>query len=358
MNRFRPFALSSALRVALILALPLAAQDAVPRTVTLAAVGDTMVGSIYPSRAAMPPEDGRRVFERVKGLWAGADIVFGNFEGTISSDLSSVRALGSHSYRFLVPPESLSIYKDAGFTVLNVANNHAMDAGQSGRRATIESMDEAGLAHAGSLSRPTVVVTTTQGVRVGFLGTAPHMDCFPLEVPAVARTIQELREVAGCDLVVVSMHAGAEGEKALHVPKAKEIFLGADRGDVHAFAHGVIDAGADLVLGHGPHVPRGMEVYKGRLIAYSLGNFATHGAFNVRGVSGLGLVLEVSLREDGTLQGLRIHSTKQDKGAEGWALGIPAEPDPAEGAKVLIEKLSQEDFQTEIRDFYLPEPQP
>lgn len=353
MNRFRPFVRLVALLAGLMLGFPALAQ-AVPRTVTLAAVGDTMVGSIFPSRAAMPPEDGRRVFERVRGLWAGADIVFGNFEGTVASDLGSVRALGSNSYRFLMPPESLSIYKEAGFTVLNVANNHAMDAGQPGRRATIEAMDEAGLAHTGSLSRPTTVLTTAQGVRVGFIGTAPHMDCFPLNVDEVARTIQELREIAGCHVVVVSMHAGAEGEKALHVPKAKEIFLGADRGDVHAFAHGVIDAGADLVIGHGPHVPRGMEVYKGRLIAYSLGNFATHGSFNVRGVSGLGLVLEVVLQEDGALKGLRIHSTKQDKGSEGWALGIPAEPDSGEGAKSLVERLSREDFGTEIASHYLP----
>ncbi len=350
MNRFRPIALLAGL----FLTLPALAQEAGLRTVTVAAVGDTMVGSIYPSRAALPPEEGRRVFERVKPLWAGADLVFGNFEGAVASDLSSVRALGANSYRFLMPPESLSIYKEAGFNILNVANNHAMDAGQPGRAATLRAMDEAGLAHAGSLAQPTAVVTTAQGVKVGFVATAPHMDCFPLNVDEVAARIQALKETEGCALVVVSMHAGAEGEKALHVPKAKELFLGADRGDVHAFAHGVIDAGADLVIGHGPHVPRGMEVYKGRLIAYSLGNFATHGSFNVRGVSGLGLVLEVVLLEDGTLRGLRIHSTKQDKGSEGWALGIPAEPDPEEGAKVLVEKLSREDFGTEIASHFLP----
>jgi poly-gamma-glutamate capsule biosynthesis protein CapA/YwtB (metallophosphatase superfamily) len=354
MNRYRPIALLAGL----LAVAPAWTQDVALRTVTLAAVGDTMVGSIYPSRAAMPPEDGRRVFERVKERWGGADIVFGNFEGTVASDLSSVRALGANSYRFLMPPESLSIYKGAGFNVLNVANNHAMDAGQPGRAATLLAMDEAGLAHVGSLAQPTVTVTTVQGVKVGFVATAPHMDCFPLSVEEVAAKILALKEAEGCALVVVSMHAGAEGEKALHVPKAKEIFLGADRGDVYAFAHGVVDAGADLVIGHGPHVPRGMEVYKGRLIAYSLGNFATHGSFNVRGVSGLGLVLEVVLLEDGTLRGLRIHSTKQDKGSEGWALGIPVDLDPGEEAKALVEKLSQEDFQSEISAYYLSEAQP
>jgi len=333
------------------------AEPSPPRTLTIAAVGDTMVGSVYPSRAALPPEEGRRAFERVSPLWQGADLVFGNFEGTVCSDPAAVRALGANSYRFLMPEESLAIYKEAGFTVLNVANNHAMDAGLPARGATLAAMEAAGLHHVGSLAQPSAVFTL-QGLKVGFVGAAPHMDCFPLDAQAVGQRVKELKEMEGCNLVFVSMHAGAEGEKALHVPKAKELFLGADRGDVHAFAHAVVDAGADLVLGHGPHVPRGMEVYKDRLIAYSLGNFATHGSFNVRGVSGMGLVLEAVLREDGSLQGLRIHSTRQDKSSEAWALGIPVEPDPEEGAKKLVERLSREDFHVELGDFYLSDVAP
>lgn len=335
----------------LLLGVPcLRAQEA-PGTVTIAAVGDTMVGSVFPSRAAMPPENGRRIFERVKELWQGADIVTGNFEGTVSSEAASARALGSNSYRFLMPVESLSIYKEAGFNVLNIANNHAMDAGLPARQATLAGMDAAGLAHGGSLDQPSTIITV-RNLKIGFIGAAPHMNCFPLDAQLVGQRVKALKEEDGCALVIVSMHAGAEGERALHVPKAKEIYLEADRGDVYAFAHAVVDAGADLVLGHGPHVPRGMEVYRDRLIAYSLGNFATYGAFNVKGVSGLGLVLEAVLLEDGSLKGIRIHSTRQDKGTEGWALGIPVEPDPAEGARKLVERLSQEDFQTDLTDFY------
>jgi hypothetical protein len=333
------------------------AQDA-PRTVIIDAVGDTMVGSVFPKREAMPPENGRRIFERVKELWAGADIVMGNFEGTVASDPSVAKALGSHSYRFLMPPESLAIYKDAGFTVLNVANNHAMDAGLPARMAAQAAMDAAGIAHGGSLNQPSTVLTTASGVKVGFIGSAPHMDCLPLDVVQVGQLVKELKEKQGCSLVFVSMHAGAEGEAALHVPKAHEMYLGADRGDVYAFAHGVIDAGADLVVGHGPHVPRGMEVYKGRLIAYSLGNFATYGMFNLKGIGGLGLVLEVDLLEDGTLKGLRIHSTRQDKGSETWTQGIAVDVDPEEGARKLVEKLSKEDFQTDLPNYYLPATQP
>lgn len=342
--------------VLVLLGLPFLNAQEVPiplRTLTLAAVGDTMVGSVFPTRAAMPPEDGRRVFERVKQLWQGADIVIGNFEGTVASDSSAVRALSANAYRFLMPLESLAIYKEAGFNILNIANNHAMDAGLPAREATLAGMYAAGLAHVGSLEQPSTVVFV-QDLKIGFIGTAPHLNCFPLDAQLVGQRVKELKETEGCALVIVSMHAGAEGEKALHVPKTKEIFLGADRGDVYAFAHAVVDAGADLVIGHGPHVPRGMEVYRNHLIAYSLGNFATYGAFNLKGASGLGLVLEVVLLEDGSLKGLRIHSTRQDKGTKGWSLGIPVEPDPEEGARLLVEKLSREDFQTQIADYYRP----
>jgi len=320
--------------------------------VTIAAVGDTMVGSVYPSRAAMPPEDGRRIFERVKDLWTGADVVMGNFEGTVSSTPSAARALGSHSYRFLMPVESLSIYKDAGFNVLNVANNHGMDAGAPGRAATLRELEAAGIAQMGSLDRPTTVITAANGIKIGLIGTAPHMDCFPMDVAQVAAKIRELKQDQGCSIVVVSMHAGAEGERALHVTKRPERYLGADRGNVYAFAHGVIDAGADLVVGHGPHVPRGMQIYKHRLIAYSLGNFATYGMFSVKGPGGLGLVLTAVLGEDGTLQSFKLLSTHQDRGGEGWSLGIPVEPDPDEGARKLVEALSLKDFRIDISGSY------
>ncbi|HWQ08411.1 MAG TPA: CapA family protein [Holophaga sp.] len=330
----------------------LQAQEA-PRTLTIAAMGDTMPGSIYPTRAAMPPEDGRRIFERVRKLWKGAGLVVANFEGAVSSDVSQVRAMGENAYRFLVPPESLAIYRNAGFNLLSIANNHAMDAGSAGLEATEADLSAGGLACAGSLDRPSTILMV-QGFRVGFIAAAPHAGCFPLDAAAVGARVKALKDEEGCDLVIVSMHAGAEGDKALHVPKAKEFFLGADRGDVYAFAHAVIEAGADLVLGHGPHVLRGMEVYKGRLIAYSLGNFATDGAFNLKGLNGLGMVLEVALRKDGTLKGLRIHSTRQDKGSSGWAAGIPVEPDGEDGARKLVEKLSEEDFQTDLGSYYLP----
>jgi hypothetical protein len=155
------------------------------------------------------------------------------------------------------------------------------------------------------------------------------------DLATAARLVREAR--AEADLVVVSMHGGAEGADRQHVPAGREEFLGEDRGDLRAFARAVVDAGADLVLGHGPHVVRGMEVVKGRLVAYSLGNFATYGGFNLSGPNGLTLVLEVRLAADGAFLGGRIHPGRQER---------PGGPrrDPAGAVIPTVRRLSQEDF--------------
>ncbi len=99
------------------------------------------------------------------------------------------------------------------------------------------------------------------------------------------------------------MQGGAEGSDETHVKPGHEIFLGEDRGDLIEFSHAVIDAGADVVFGHGPHIMRGMEFYKGRLIAYSLGNFCGYRVLSTAGFLGVGGVLKVTLTKDGTWVG-------------------------------------------------------
>ena len=139
------------------------------------------------------------------------------------------------------------------------------------------------------------------------------------------------------DIVVVSFHGGAEGEAAQHVPKQTEIFVGEKRGDLPLFAHAVIDAGADLVLGHGPHVLRAMEIYKGRLIDYSMGNFATYGMFNLKGPQGLTAVFEIGLAADGRFVGGKIHAGKQ------VGRGGPVQDATGEAIK-KVRSLSNADF--------------
>jgi hypothetical protein len=124
-------------------------------------------------------------------------------------------------------------------------------------------------------------------------------------------------QVAGlkkqADIVIVSFHGGAEGTRFEHVTRKTEVFRGENRGNVYAFAHGVIDAGADVVLGHGPHVTRAVEVYKKKFIAYSLGNFCTYGRFNLTGANGYAPLLRLKINRAGNFLAAHVISVKQDK---------------------------------------------
>jgi hypothetical protein len=143
--------------------------------------------------------------------------------------------------------------------------------------------------------------------------------------------------VRRADLVVVTMHAGAEGPNATHVDPGDEFFLGENRGDVVAFAHTAVNAGADLVVGHGPHVLRGMEWYRGRLIAYSVGNFVGYRSLNNNGLRGVTAILRATLRGNGEwVLGRLVPVRIVDP-------GMPV-PDAAEQAHGVVRRLSREDF--------------
>ncbi|HWG88170.1 MAG TPA: CapA family protein, partial [Candidatus Acidoferrales bacterium] len=137
--------------------------------------------------------------------------------------------------------------------------------------------------------------------------------------------------------VIVSFHGGGEGATHQHVQDGDEMFLGEDRGDLRRFTHAAIDAGAGLVLGSGPHVVRGMEIYQGKLIAYSLGNFATYGPFNLSAENGISLILEAHLAPDGSFIGGQVYPVKQEK---------PGGPklDPSMAIVPILRTLSVEDF--------------
>jgi poly-gamma-glutamate capsule biosynthesis protein CapA/YwtB (metallophosphatase superfamily) len=145
------------------------------------------------------------------------------------------------------------------------------------------------------------------------------------------------RLAAKNDIVIVSFHGGAEGDGASKLPFARENYAGEDRGDVVEFAHTVIDAGADLVMGHGPHVMRPMELYRDRLIAYSLGNFATYYGISVNGIRGISGVLATRLADDGRFMEARFTPTVQIRP------GGP-QPDPLRRALIQLRELTTEAF--------------
>jgi poly-gamma-glutamate capsule biosynthesis protein CapA/YwtB (metallophosphatase superfamily) len=299
--------------------------------ITLSAVGDTAMG-VTPT---LPP-DPASYLDPISGQLVG-DVVFGNLEGTLTDVSEDVKCGGAEPgtcYAFRAPPEYAKYLADAGFTVMNLANNHSYDFGEAGQEETIEALRGAGIEPTGLPAEATYV--TVGDHKIAFLGFASYDYTNSLTDLETARAlIREARESA--DIVVVAIHAGAEGSDALHVTGEEEIYLGEDRGNPEEFAHMAIEAGADLVLGSGPHVLRGMEVYRDRLIAYSLGNFSGYHNFTLEGVLGESAVLHVTMGADGSFRAGRIASV---------SLIEEGQPvlDPEERAASLIAELSQEDF--------------
>lgn len=297
--------------------------------VSFAATGDIVMGS---PQYGLPPDGGRSLFSRVDHLLAG-DVVLGNLEGTLATEGSSKCGSGSpNCYAFRTPPSYARWLKKAGFTVMNLANNHAFDFGEIGLRQTVAALDRSKLLHTG---RPGEVATqTVRGVKVALLGFAAYEWANSLtDIPTARRLVREAADTA--DIVVVTMHAGAEGSDKTHVRPGSETHLGEPRGDSIAFSRAVVDAGADLVVAHGPHVMRGMEFHKGRLIAYSMGNFAGYEVFNLGGTLSTSGVLQVTLAADGTFTKGRLRPTR---------IIDPGYPAPGGRGVSLVSGLSKEDF--------------
>ncbi len=299
-------------------------------TFNFSAVGDVMMGSM----PDLPPDGGALYFSGVQSA-IKADVALANLEGTLSTGGSSkCGAAGTNCFAFHTPPAYARWLRRAGFTVLNVANNHAADFGPVGERQTLAALAHERLLHTGRPGEITVV--TVHGIRVALIGFAPYPWAQSLtDIGAAKRLVARARKRA--DVVVVTMHAGAEGVAYEHVRPGTEMFLGENRGNALAFSHAVIDAGADLVVGSGPHVLRGIEWYHRRLIVYSLGNFGGYGAFVLNGPLAITAILRVELRGNGSIVAARLVAAKL------VGPGIP-EPDPSGAAYSLVRSLSRADF--------------
>ncbi|MEV4626429.1 CapA family protein [Micromonospora sp. NPDC049523] len=307
---------------------PTAAQ-----VISLSATGDIVMGN---APARLPANGGKGFFDSVKPALA-ADLVMGNLEEPITDDTGTSKcgAGSTQCHQFRVPPSYAGHLKEAGFGLLNQANNHGYDYGAAGYRNTQKHLEEQGLANTGAPDQITVV--DVKGVKVAVVGFSSYpWNNSLVDIPAAAEVIKKAATQA--DLVVVQVHMGGEGTDKIHVKPGTEMFLGENRGDPVKFSHAMIDAGADLIVGHGPHVLRGMEFYQGRLIAYSLGNFAGGaGALNNSGRLGWGGVLKVSLAADGGWSGGEFVSTYMN------SAGKPTLDTQKRGLKA-VQELSTADF--------------
>jgi hypothetical protein len=310
--------------------------------IRIKAVGDIMLGTDYPEDR-LPPDSGEAQLAAVKDLLADADLTIGNLEGALADDLPPTKVCNDPKscYLFRTPTRFAETLKSAGFDIMSLANNHARDFGEDGRDASKKALREAWIGQSGrdtSEARPEGDILKFGKVdrSIGFIAFAPNPGNHSLlDIPAAVAKVRTLAEDR--DLIIVSFHGGGEGADRTRVLPGMEEFRGEQRGDLIAFSHAVIDAGADLVIGHGPHVPRALELYNGRLIAYSLGNFATWYGISINGVAGYAPILAVTLDEEGKLIEGHIHSNLQSR-----EHGV--QPDPERRAYQLMRKLSAQDF--------------
>lgn len=305
-------------------------------TLTIIGVGDIMMGTNYPEDR-LPPDDGDFLMRQVAHVLRNADVTFGNLEGTLLDEGGTPKKCSNPKvcYAFRSPVRYVNNLVDAGFDMMSLANNHAGDMGNEGRDTTMKVLINAGILHAGQLSMKTTILVK-DSIKYGLAAFAPNTNCVPLNDHAGARQIiQQLDSLV--DIIIVSFHGGAEGAKFQNVPRAHEMFYGEDRGDVYAFSHTLIDAGADIIFGHGPHVTRGIEVYKKRLITYSLGNFCTYKGINVAGVNGLAPIVKVFTNPAGEFLKGEITPTVQNH-TSGVAI------DRQKTVIKIIQELSEKDF--------------
>ncbi|MDE6271831.1 MAG: CapA family protein [Muribaculaceae bacterium] len=309
-------------------------------TLTLALAGDMMLGTDFPdeSRGAyLPVDSGMHLLDDCRDIFRRVDLACGNLEGVLGHAGKPKPCYNpSLCFTFRMPEYLVRPLVDAGFDYMNLANNHAGDFGRDGAKSSLKVLTDNGISAAGLLEEAPYAIVEKNGVKVGFTGFTTLELCPSVNDYAdLERIIGEMRPK--CDVIVVSMHAGGEGSAYSHVTREKEVYHGWPRGNVHEFAHKAIDLGADIIWGHGPHVLRGAEVYKDRLILYSLGNFCTPMKMGIVGATGQAAIAEVTIDSDGRFRTGQLHSFIQQRGRGPVA-------DKTNASARQIKALSEKDF--------------
>lgn len=323
--------------ISLIAAIMLSNPAHAGQHLSVASVGDIMMGTDHPDDL-LPPEGGRGIFNGVESHLAGSDIVFGNLEGPLmdGGTPQKCRKDSDTCYEFRTPTSFALLLKETGFNAIGIANNHAHDFGKEGVESTIKALASAGIMAVGGQEKARFNV---KGKRVVVLGFSFSPSLYSHSIYDIPVAMDIVREAAkSSDIVMVSFHGGAEGSDARHITGGDEEYLGENRGNVTAFARSMVDAGADLVIGHGPHVLRAMELYEGRLIAYSLGNFLGYERFNISGPSGISAILKarIDIETGEFIEGELIPIIIKGKGLPGV--------DPGAAGITLVRELTLEDI--------------
>ncbi len=317
--------------------LPVPEIDPDRRFISIIGVGDIMMGTNYPDNSYLPANDGRHLLMPLHDVLQSATVTFGNLEGVLLDGEGTVKRCRNPDLCFAFRSPERYVYNlvEAGFDMVSLANNHTGDFGPEGRRATVRALTDAGIAFAGTLDYPKTIIERDR-LKFGMAAFAPNVGTVSIhDIANAQRIVRELKEKS--DIVIVSFHGGAEGADHQNVTCETELYLGENRGNVCHFARSVIDAGADIVFGHGPHVTRSVDIYKDRFIVYSLGNFCTYARFNLRGENGIAPLIKVFTAPDGKFIKAEVTPIRQT-GRGGPVI------DPDKRAIRSLQRLLSEDF--------------
>jgi poly-gamma-glutamate capsule biosynthesis protein CapA/YwtB (metallophosphatase superfamily) len=295
-----------------------------------------MMGTDFPERYKnLPDGDGKDLFVHVTDILRQGDVVFGNLEQVLSDNGQCAKDISRpNMWAFRSPANYVENLKRANFNVMSIANNHAWDFGKEGSADTMKALDAVGIKHSGPIGD--IAHLEINNFRIALIAFSRNLNGYSFLNPRKSKeVITSLSRQF--DIVIVSFHGGAEGVKAQHTKDADEYLGKESRGNVVKFSRNAIDNGADLVIGHGPHVPRAIELYNNKLIAYSLGNFCTYGIISIKGIKGIAPILKVKLDDNGDFVSGRIYSFKQE------APGFPV-PDKSRKAVSIIKQLTEADF--------------
>ncbi|CAM4238702.1 poly-gamma-glutamate synthesis protein (capsule biosynthesis protein) [Paenibacillus endophyticus] len=304
--------------------------------ISLSFVGDLLVADYV---SAITAKEGYPFLYQPSMLYLSEpDITAGNLEFPVTT--RGVPVEGT-PYVFKGSPEVLPAMRDAGFDIMSLANNHALDQGVEGMLDTMKHLDEAGISHMGAGNNDTEafapVIKEVRGIKVAYIGLSRVVPFNSWKadrnVPGVAESYDTRRALEAiakakkeADLVVVMVHWGKERVTELEKHQTD-------------FGKQYIDAGADLVIGSHPHVLQGFERYKGKWIAYSLGNFIF--SSYPKETAGETGVLDALCTKDGDCE-MTFHPM----------FTVNAQPTPLEGeqAKAVLDRLTSISFGVKLAE--------
>jgi len=294
----------------------------------------SFVGDISPFDISY--KDNLEIGHDLRSILKSSDILVGNLEGVITtSEESKCVNFIRNCFAFKGNSEFAEGLKNLGFNVLNMANNHTFDFGENGSLETMNSLRENNILFTG-LPNEDIPVLEIYNTKVSFVGFSPNKNTNFLSKYNIRKTINQAKEIS--DIVVAIIHAGAEGVNAINIPFGDEVYLGENRGNTKALAREIIDSGADMVFGSGPHVLRGIEKYNEKVIAYSLGNFISHNNLSKKDLMSVSAILSIEINTSGDIKSLLLTPLIIDN------LGMPR-LDHNKEAINLVNRLSFEDFE-------------